>query len=85
MNSELLFLFSGNLNDVIPECPRTSYRNGRNDFQVMFLKRTRQDDVFEIEFKLNEDVYEHFTLVVARMYETCSSKRKALKLLYVIS
>lgn len=64
------------MDDVIPECPRTPYRNRNNDFQVLFLKKGRADNVFEVEFKPNEDVFDNLKSVLSKMYETCSSKSK---------
>lgn len=51
--AQLVFLFTGNLNDVIPECPRVSVA-ADSIYLVMFLKRTRKNDVFEIEYKPNQ-------------------------------
>lgn len=71
-----LFFLIGNENDVIPECPRVNVDFGKDSFQVMFLRRTRKADVFEIEFKPIEDNLDNFEPVALRMYRVCATDRK---------
>lgn len=47
-------LFSGNLNDAVPECPRVNVTFDPSYYFVMFLKKTNRQGVYEIEYKPNK-------------------------------
>lgn len=50
----MLFLILGNLNDAVPECPRVTVTVSSEMYQIMYLKRTTEANVFEIEYKPRE-------------------------------